>query len=420
MGASDYIARHVDLALDALFGELPAIMLTGPRGSGKTTTARRRAASDIDLGVPDLARAFEAAPDAVLGAQTLPVLIDEWQRVPSALAAVKRAVDAHVGPGRYLITGSVRSRLSGAGWPATGRISPVAMYGLTEAELVGAAEFDAVRALIGPADPEPSALANAPDLGEYAERIVRGGFPAGVSLSDRARGAWYEGYVESLIRNDAAELAEVRQPAALAALLAALALNTAGSPTLETLTLAAGADQRTVKAYLGLLEDLRIVERLPAWGVNPLNRLAKAPKYHMVDPGMAAFLAGDDRAGLLRSADRLGRLVDTFVMAQVRPLMRLAAPAVRAYHLRDRNGAHEVDLVLESAAGRIVGIEVKATNTATTTDARHLAWLRDQVGEMFARGIVLHTGSLAFPLAERIWALPLAALWSGEALPRPA
>jgi len=139
--------------------------------------------------------------------------------------------------------------------------------------------------------------------------------------------------------------------------------------------------------------------------------MVKTPKYYVLDPGLAAHLSGDSRAGTLRSADRLGRLMDTFVLAQLRPLLKLAVPSVSAHHLRHANQTREVDLVLESAAGRVVGIEIKAASTVDPREVRHLAWLRDQIGTDFHRGVVLHTGSSVFPVGDRLWAMPIAALW---------
>lgn len=145
-----------------------------------------------------------------------------------------------------------------------------------------------------------------------------------------------------------------------------------------TLAEAAALDRRTATSYLDLLEDLRVIERLPAWSTNRMSRLVKTPKHYVTDTGMAAHLAGDDLGGLLRNGDRLGRLIDTFVLAQIRPLLKLASPAVTAFHVRDANQRREVDLAL---------------------------------GPTFRRGLVVHTGSMTYPLAERICAVPIAALW---------
>lgn len=239
------------------------------------------------------------------------------------------------------------------------------MYGLTVGEMEHRREVaDAVHRLFSGDDTAVGTLESAPTLVDYVDHAIRGGFPDAVGLGDFARSAWYEGYVDQLVRHDVADLADVRSPAGLTALLRAVALNTAGLPSLATLADAAGLDHRTAKAYLDLIEVLRIIDRTPAWTTNRLSRMVKTPKYHVLDPGLAAHLAGDTRAGTLRSADRLGRLIDTFVLAQLRPLLKLAAPSVTAHHLRHANQTREVDLVLESSAGRVVGIEIKAARWA--------------------------------------------------------
>jgi predicted AAA+ superfamily ATPase len=410
-----YIPRHVDQTLDALLAELPAVMLTGPRGCGKTTTALRRARSVLRLDRPEVAEAFRGSPDAILAAQEPPVVIDEWQEAPEAVGAVKRAVDGGRGAGGFLITGSVRARRAAASWPGTGRIVPVPMWGLTVGERErGAGAAEVVGQLFGPEDPVIGTLDQAPGLADYVDAIVRGGFPGAVGLPDVARGPWYEGYVEELIHRDVLELEEVRTPEGLARLVGALALNTAGTPAVASLAEFSDLDRRTVGRLLALLEDLRVLERLPAWSRGKTARLVKTPKYHLTDPGMAAHLAGDSRAGVMTDGNRLGRLVETFAVAQLRPFLTSRWPRITALHLREAGGRHEIDLVLESATGRVVGIEVKAGAVVAPKAARHLEWFRDLLGDAFVRGYVLHTGTMTFPLAERVWAMPLARLWRGS------
>ncbi len=365
------------------------------------------------LDAPEQALAFRGSPDAVLATYPTPVLIDEWQSEPESMGAVKRAVDAGSGAGRFLLTGSVRARLGSAGWPGTGRVVPLPMYGLTVGERERRDQAaDLIERLFDDEDLSAARLDPAPTLVDYVDHAVRGGFPDAVGLSDLARSNWYEGYVDQLIRHDVPEVADVRNSSGLALLLRAVALNTAGQPDLATLAGAAGLDHRTAKTYLDLLEDLRIIERVPAWATNRLSRMVKLPKYYIVDPGMGAHLAGDSRDGVLRNGDRLGRLVDTFVMSQLRPLLKLASPVVSAFHLRDANQTREVDLVLETASGHIIAIEIKAAAAVTARDAKNLIWLSDRLGSTFHRGIVLHTGTTTYPLDDRIWAMPIAAIWS--------
>ncbi|MFT4294421.1 MAG: DUF4143 domain-containing protein [Micropruina sp.] len=410
-----YLPRYIDRALDLLLAELPAVMLVGPRGCGKTTTALRRARSVLRLDRPEQAAAFRGSPDAVLATYPTPVLIDEWQSEPESMGAVKRAVDSEPGTGRFLLTGSVRARLGSTGWPGTGRVVPLPMYGLAVGELERQEQAAGFIERLFADQPFPATrLDPAPTLTDYVDHAVRGGFPDAYELSDFARSNWYDGYIDQLIRHDVPAAADVRNPTGLASLLRAVALNSAGQPELGTLAVAAGLNHRTTKVYLDLLEDLRIIERLPAWTTNRLSRMVKRQKYYIVDSGMAAHLAGDSRVGALRNGDRLGRLVDTFVAAQLRPLLRLSSPAISAFHLRDANQTREVDLLLESAAGQVVGVEIKAAEVVHPRDARHLAWLRDQLGAIFHRGVVFHTGTTTYPLDDRIWAMPVAAIWGEE------
>jgi predicted AAA+ superfamily ATPase len=408
-----YLRRHVDGVLDQVFAGLPAVMLTGPRACGKTTTAARRASSTIRLDEENQARAFADAPDAVLASFPPPVLVDEWQQVPASLGAIKRAVDSGSGGGRFLVAGSVRARVTGEMWPGTGRVVPLPMYGLTEAELTGAQEpVNFVARLFADGPPAPLTIPEAPDVTEYVDRALRGGFPEAIAMSTLERAYWYPGYIDQLVHRDVAALAQVRSPQRLRLLLEAVAVSTAGMPQLKTLLEAAGLDGRTARAYLDLLVDLRVVDRVPAWHSNRLKRLVKSPKYYITDTGIVGHLLNADVRSILRDGDLLGRLIDNFVAMQILPLVALSNPRVSAYHLRDTNNEREVDLVLEGQGGRIVGMEIKAKAAVSGTDARHLVWLRDQLGAAFHRGVVFHSGQGVHELDDRIWAVPIAAIWS--------
>jgi len=407
-----YVERYIDSVLDDVFPELAAVMLTGPRACGKTTTAARRASSILRLDDEQRARAFAAAPDAMLAVQDFPTLVDEWQEVPESLAAIKRAVDSGSGGGRFLITGSVRARRTGAVWPGTGRVVPFRMHSLARGEIEASPDAtNLLPRLFADEDPLPATLRSAPTVVDYVEYSIQGGFPEAFHLTERARGAWYPGYVDQLVHRDVADLAEVRSPDRLAALLHAVALSTAGVPQAKTLTEAAGVDGRTASTYLDLLDDLRIIERVPAWSSNRLKRLVRAPKLYLADTGLATGLLRVDKNAILASGDLLGRIIDTFVAAQILPLVALSHPRIDAFHLRDSNGHHEIDLLLEGPGGTVVGIEIKAANAVKPQAARHLEWLRDSLGQSFKRGVIFHTGDSTYPLGDRIWAMPIASIW---------
>ena len=155
-----------------------------------------------------------------------------------------------------------------------------------------------------------------------------------------------------------------------------------------------------------------VLDLVPAWFSNRIKRLVKAPKRYLVDPALVAAVLGLGREAILYGPDMLGRLLDTFVAAQLRAELAASRVGPRLYHLREEQGRREVDLLIETTAGQIVGIEVKAAATVSSPDARHLAWLRDEIGDRFVAGIVLHAGPSVFPLGDRLAAAPLSSLWS--------
>jgi predicted AAA+ superfamily ATPase len=230
-------------------------------------------------------------------------------------------------------------------------------------------------------------------------------------MGDVARRYWLESYVDHLVTRDAAQVESGRDPARLRRYLEAYALNTAGVVEERTLLEAAGINRRTAQAYERLLGSLLVIESLPAWSSNRLKRLVLTPKRHLVDPGLVVGVLRLDVDHVLRDGDLLGRLLDSFVVAQLRAELPVAETRPRLYHLRQQQGRIEVDVVAELAGGGIVGIEVKATAAPGPPDARHLATLRDAESDRFVAGVVLHSGPRAFRLGDRIWAAPISSLW---------
>lgn len=191
-----------------------------------------------------------------------------------------------------------------------------------------------------------------------------------------------------------------------------LAVNTAGIAAESTLWTAAGINAKTAQAYQTLFQRMFVLDLVPAWFSNRIKRLVKAPKRYLVDPALVAAVLGLGKDAILYGPDMLGRLLDTFVAAQLRAELAASNCDPRLYHLREEQGRREVDLLIETAAGQLIGIEVKAAAVVSPADARHLAWLRDEMGDAFAAGIILHTGPHVFPIGDRIVAAPVSALWS--------
>ncbi len=411
---TNYVPRLVDPFLVALLAGLPAVVINGPRGSGKTTTARRLAASVVRLDRELEAVPVRADPDGILSSFDPPVLLDEWQAVPEVLGAVKRLLDDGNGPGRFILTGSVRAELVAESWAATGRVVRVLEWGLCERELAGLADqqsfFDRLVAdehdLLRPADVRV-------ELRDYIQLALRGSFPEVARQPSAAlRRRWLAAYVDQLVLRDAALHDENRDPVKLRRYLVAIAANTAGVPEHKTLHDAADITRKTASRYDDLLAMLFLAEEVPAWHSNRLNRLTRSPKRYLAESALLGPLLGVDERAVIRNGDLLGRLIDTFVMQQLRPEVETSACAPRLHHLRHEGGDREIDIIAELADGRVIGIEVKASSAPKPQEARHLVWLRERLGDQVAACVLFHTGPAAYAIAPGVQALPISSIWS--------
>lgn len=405
------LPRLVEDTLDRLFVNIPAIMITGPRAVGKTTLARARAATVLQLDRPGDAEAARLDPDALLHGRPEPILLDEWQNVPEMLPAIKRAVDAEPRGGRFLLTGSVDAESDPGRWAGTGRILNLPLWGMTVAERQGRGTAPTfVELLLAGRDDPGDYTASTFALGDYLDLALQSGFPGpALHLPPPTSRAWLTSYADQVVLRDVAELGP-RNPALLRRYLEALALNSAGVVTQETLLRAAGINRRTAVGYEDDLQRVHLLELVEPWHSNRLSRLAKLPKRYLSDPALIPAVLDLGREDAARDPDLLGRILDTFVAAELRAQAAHSVPAPRLHHLRSQDGYREIDLIIEHA-GRIVAIEVKASSGADRRDARHLEWLAQQLGATFQAGIVLSPNPHPVRYGKQIVGLPISALW---------
>lgn len=410
-GTDSYIARLADEQLERALSRSAAVELRGPRGVGKTTTALQQARAVLAMQDPDTAAAVRDDPRSALLGQPAPLLIDEWQEVPEVLWAVKTHVDTSGAPGQFIITGSVRGE-SAQQMPLTGRVESIDMFPFSVAERLGRSPATLAQRLFDGADIEAGDL----DLSvnDYIDLALQSGYPRTMDEHDsEARSALLRSRIDGTINVDS--LVGRHDRSRLADFFRCYALNSGGVVPLARLCEQIGISRNTGDVYLGLLTRTYLAADAPAYHTNRISHLRRAPKRLLVDAGLLAAAWDADAASIRCSADLRGRLIETFVAAQLRAQAAASGTRFRLAHLR-RSG-QEIDFILDGDARGVVAIEVKAGVQAGRSEARHLFWLREMLGGSFVGGAVLHTGQRAPRVLDDapegpIWAAPLSALWA--------
>jgi uncharacterized protein len=406
------LARHSETAVTEALADTRVVLVTGARQCGKSTllglVAKGREAEWRNLDRAATRQAAIADPTGFVDSAEL-MVIDEIQRVPELLLAIKERVDADTRPGRYLLSGSARV-LALRGLPDTlpGRIETIELWPLSQGEIDGAPD-QFVDAIFGQG--EALAHESAVSRQEYAERVVRGGFPEALARTNpRRRERFLDSYVADLVARDVSQVSEIEHTAEMRALIRLLAARSAQLLVVTAVGSEAGLTASTVYRYLSLLEEVFLVKRIPAWSRNVSMRAVGTPKLAFVDSGIAANLLGADVRSLLRPGGKFGPLLEGFVLMELARQLTWSRERVELSHYRTKDKV-EVDAVLENRQGGVVGIEVKASSTVRSDDFSGLRHLAGRTRDDFIAGIVLYTGSQTLPFGPRMRAVPVAALW---------
>ncbi len=405
--------RLIETKLLAALADTRVVLLNGARQTGKSTlvqlVAAQRGGRYLTLDDPATAGLARSDPTALVREAGHFMVIDEVQHAPELFPAIKRVVDADGRPGRFLLTGSANvfllPRLAES---LAGRIEILPLRPLSQGELADN-EANLVDALF---DATPwQAGSQTLDRVGVCERVIAGGFPEAVARTPgERRDAWFRSYVASLLQRDVRDLANIEGLTDILRLLGLLAARSSALMNMSEVSRAAGIAHSTLRRYLALLEATFIFQPLPAWSNNLGKRFVKSPKIHLLDSGLAAHLRGDVDAPALAQSPNLGPLLETFVVQEVRKLLGWSRHAATPYHFRTAIG-QEVDLVLEAPGQRIAGIEVKASSNVSQGDFSGLRTLAETAGDKFVGGVVLYLGEQRLPFADKLWALPISALW---------
>jgi len=407
--------RNVETSLLAALSDTPVVLLKGARQAGKSTLVRdllaeRHSATYLTLDDAAVLSAASADPAGFIDGLGGSVVIDEVQRVPELFLAIKAAVDRDRRPGRFLLTGSADVMLLPRVADAlVGRVEPLTLWPLSQGELAGMRETF-VDAVLSPAlDVSSPASEGRLDL---LDRIVSGGFPEAVARKSEARRrAWFGSYLTTVLQRDVRDLAQIEGLTALPRLLSLVAARSGSLLNASELSRTSGLPNTTLRRYLVLFETAFLVHLLPAWAAGLESRLVKSPRVHLCDSGLACHLMGVDPQRLRDDPNLVVPLLEGFVTMELRKQSGWSRAHVSLYHFRTHAG-QEVDLVMESDDGAVVGIEVKAASTVGARDFKGLRALQEVAGARFRRGIVLYGGRQLIPYAPNLHAVPLESLWS--------
>ncbi|MEF0943839.1 ATP-binding protein [Rhizobium sp. BR 362] len=402
--------RGVTKQISAALVDTPVLLVNGPRQCGKTTLVRRLMPIDrpyFTLDDDTTLASIRADPAGFVRDLDM-ATIDEVQRAPDLLRAIKRSVDDDRRPGRFLLTGSANIlTLPTVAESLAGRMEIMTLLPLAQSEIHGLGSSFLDDAFSGRAIHPKSSLVGK----NLVEAVLVGGYPEmlGRSAPNR-RAAWARDYIRAIVERDVRDIADIEKLDQMPHLLRALAHHSGQLVNFTQLAGQIGLDDKTARRYVGLFEQLFLVRRIEPWFRNQLKRLVKTPKLHFLDSGLLAAMLGITPDRIATNRSLLGPLLETFVVSEILKLATWCETAPTLYHYRDKD-QDEVDIVLEDNTGAIVGIEIKAAATVSNADFKGLRKIGQVASDGFRIGLVLYDGDKVLPFGERLYAAPISCLW---------
>lgn len=402
--------RYIQPRIVEALADTPVVLLSGPRQAGKTTLVRQFAGEKRKfITLDDEMTLLAARQDPVGLIRSLDsAVIDEVQRVPALLLAIKKSVDEDRRPGRFLLTGSANlMALPTVADSLAGRMETLTMLPLAGCEIQPSAGrwIDAVFEGRIPTTKHP-------EVGDkLLDKVLRGGYPDAIAReTPRRRNAWAKQYVDALIQRDVRDIASIDKLDQLSRLLNSLAHMAGQLCNFTQLGGQVGLDSKTANKYLAVFEQMYLLRRVQPWSGNRLSRIVKTPKIQFIDSGLLSTLVELNEISATRNRSLFGRVLESFIYSE---LLKQATWAEQNYSLhtyRDKDQV-EVDFVVETPSGQIVGVELKAAASVSAGDLAGLKKLATLAGEKFVAGIVLYDGGDTLPIGDRLWAVPISTLW---------
>jgi len=401
--------RFARSRIEEALSDTRVVLISGPRQSGKTTLALDVAADTSRFLTLDDATVLRSAIDDPTGfVRGLDrVVIDEVQRAPDLLLAIKTLVDDDKTPGRFLLTSSANiMTLPKIADSLAGRMEVVRLLPLGRSEILGAKSSFIDSAFTG-SRPAPGQMIVGNDL---VELVLSGGYPEALARKGWARKQdWYQGYIDALVQRDVRDVAQIERPTIMPRLLSVLAEHSGQLINYSGVGAALGLNHVTTRKYVGIFESLHLVHRLQPWFTNRLKRLTKSPKIHFIDAGLLAAMRDVSPKSVARDKTSFGSILETFVFSELSKIATWNDQQCSFSHFRDKDG-NEVDIVLENRRGEIVGIAIKHSATVSTGDFSGMRKLADACGEKFVQGMVLYDHDQTVPFGDHMAAVPLSSL----------
>ncbi|MEI7535975.1 MAG: ATP-binding protein [Comamonadaceae bacterium] len=410
MDAAPFYPRLIQTRVAEALTDTPVVLVAGPRQAGKTTLVRQMATPGMRyLTLDDELTLLSARDDPVGMVRSLDrAVIDEIQRAPQLLLALKKSVDEDRRAGRFLLTGSANlMAMPAVADSLAGRMEMLALLPLSQSELNGSNANWIDAAFAG------SLLrVGKPVVGQaLVEVVLQGGYPEAISRkSARRRTVWARQYLDALIARDVRDVASIDKLDQLPRFLRSLAQVSGQMCNYTQLGGQVGLDSKTAARYVGVFEQMYLLRRVEVWAKNKLKRVVKSPKLQFIDAGLLATLLDLGGAEVQRDRSRFGNVLETFVYAELLKHSTTAEGDYRLLYYRDVDG-FEVDVVIENSAGQLIGVEVKAAATVKASDLRGLKKLASVAADQFMMGILLYDGTETMPLGDGMWAVPLSTLW---------
>jgi predicted AAA+ superfamily ATPase len=409
-----FIERNVRPTVVEALTEARAVCLLGARQSGKSTLARaiserEHPAEYLTLDNDATRRSALEDPTGFIAGVSGPAVIDEVQRAPDLMLAIKERLDTNNERGQFLLAGSANIlTMPSIADALPGRVDYVRMWPFSQGELNGRRETFIDRLFAGELPHIDDAEVG---RGAYAAQIVAGGFPDARDRGARGRARFFTSYVSTILGRDLQDVASVRDTAGVERLLRIVATRSAGLVSSRGVAGELGVDHKTVAARTRILEELFLVWRLQPWHVNLGSRQVKTPKIYMTDTGLLTHLMNIDAKGIVQSSTLAGPIVETFAAMELARQCDWAESPASLFHYRDKQ-QREVDVILELGSGEVAGVEVKTAASVAAKDFAGLRHLRDKLGNRFKAGVVLYTGKRTLSFGDRLAAVPLCGLWS--------